>query len=96
MVAGAGAIATIGSAVACGSQVLPTEGVASMPEDAGDAGPDALEDASTTECDSVGLCGDAGGAFSDVTSFGVVDAPQDGVADGSQEAATPPADGGEQ
>jgi hypothetical protein len=93
VVAGAGAIATIASAAACGSLSVPPEGVASMPEDAGDAGPDG------TAC--LGLCdgdiGDTGGFFTDVTTpEGVVDAPPDGVADGSQEEAAAPADGGDQ
>ena len=97
VVAGAGAIATLASAVACGSQVIPTEGIASMPEDAGDAGPNASEVSSTPQCDSAELCGDAGGFFTDVTTpEGVVDAPPEGVADGSQEAAAAPVDGGDQ
>ncbi len=100
VVAGAGAIASIASAAACGSQAMPTEGVATMPEDAGDGGQDG------TSC--LGLCDaefdgaptgvtDTGGFFTDVTTpEGVVDAPADGVADGSQEGAASPADGGEQ
>ncbi len=69
-------------------------------DDAGDAGQDGAACLGLCDAESDGAPNgvtDTGGFFTDVTTpEGVVDAPPDGVADGSQEAAAAPADGGDQ